>query len=435
MSSHEAAHVSAASSREQRTKPGVQEQVNSVHGKYVNSKVDEHKEQMSVSGKPSVDPPKTPMDQGREAGVLKLSDTLGSVLSNPVGVEFGEIYELVKDLVSGDISKLGTDFADMMLEHYNVFGDVVTGIDVMLNADADIPFLSQLYKWITGSTLTLLDVTCLALAIPTHVGYGIFTRIACGSVHRFPDDAKDLIKMQASLGEQWGLSLADVERISIDDGEPEKLTSHEHNLALHWCYFGFNLLYVFGAAALKGSQIASPFRARIDKTSISVGPIYIGEGLVAKSLIFTAGQKECGWNALETAWNSTVFAVLVGLDLYTLYDIWLGVETGVETDTTKLVQAIKIIASCIGCALLVIRLDAWINHRSDVGPIFQMRGVLEALTMMLTFDDTRVFITRAGKQAAEYVLIGETVLKLVTSGVHIAAVIDDLPPAPAALPA
>lgn len=430
MGTHEAAHMSAASSREQHNNPNIQAQVNSVHGKYVNSKVDEHKDQMSVSGKPAVDPPETPMDKGREAGVLKLSDTLGNVLSNPVGVEFGEIYELIKDLVSGDISKLGTDFANMMMEHYNVFGDVVTGIDVMLNADADIPFLSQLYKWITGNNLTLLDVTCLALAIPTHVGYGIFTRIACGKVRYFPEDAKGLITLQATLGESWGLSLADVgkgDSRSIGDGEQENLTSHEHNLALHWCYFGFNLLYVFGAAALKGSQIARPVGWRIDKTSITVGPIYIGEGLIAKSLIFTAGQKECGWNELETAWNSTVFAVLVGLDLYTLYDIWLGSDSGVDTDTSKLVQVIKIIASCIGCALLVIRLDAWIKHLSEVGPIFHMRGVLEALAMMLTFDDTKVFITKAGKQTAEYVLIGETVLKLVTGGVHMAAIIDDLP--------
>src|SRR6185369_16033826 len=213
-------------------------------------------------------------------------------------------------------------------------------------------------------------------------------------VRRFSDDAKDLIKMQASLGEQWGLSLADVRTDvsrSIGDGEQENLSSHEHNLALHWCYFGFNMLYIFGAAALKGSQIASPIAWRIDKTAVHVGPIYIAEGLVAKSLIFTAGQLEGGWDALETAWNSTLFAVLVCLDLYTLYDIWLGVETGIETRTTRLVQLIKIVASVIGVALLVVRLYIWITKESKVGPIYQLRGVLEALALMLTFDDTKAF--------------------------------------------
>ena len=154
-------------------------------------------------------------------------------------------------------------------------------------------------------------------------------------------------------------------------------------------------------------------------------------------LFRSAGQKEGGWNDLETVWNSTVFAILVGLDLYTLYDIWLGSDSGVETRTTKLVQAIKIIASCVGCALLIIRLDTWINHRSDVSGIFQLRGLLEALTLMLTFDDTKVFVTKVGRQAASNVLIAETVLKLVTGGVHIVGIVDEIPaPLPSAeLPA
>lgn len=441
ISTHEAAHASPNNSREQHNNPAVQAQVNSVHGKYVNSKVDEHKDQINVSGKAQVDPPKTPVDEAREARVVKLSESIGGALSNPLGAEFGEVYELIKDLVSGDISKLGTELSDLMLDHYNVFGDVVIAVDVVINADADVPFLSQLYKWITGGhTLTLLDVTCLALAIPTHVGYGVFTLIACGSVHRFPDDAKDLIKLQTSLGDRWGLSLADVATSDsrfIGEGEPDNLSSREHNLALHWCYFAFNMLYIFGSEALKMSQVTQPIGWRLDKTAITAGPIYIAEGLVAKSLIFTAGQKEGGWNDLELAWNSTVFAVLVGLDLYTLYDIWLGVETGVETDTTKLVQVIKIIASCVGCALLVIRLDAWINHKSDVAPLFHLRGLLEALTMMMTFDDTGVFLRKAGKETAYYFVLGETILKLVTGGVHIAAIITELPEAlaPAEQPA
>jgi hypothetical protein len=73
-------------------------------------------------------------------------------------------------------------------------------------------------------------------------------------VHRFPDDAKNIIKMQTSLGERWGLSLADVgagDSRSVGDGDHGELTSHEHDLALHWCYFALNMLYIFGAAALK----------------------------------------------------------------------------------------------------------------------------------------------------------------------------------------
>ena len=428
-SSHDAAHVSANSSREQHNDPRVAAQVNSVHGKYVDSKVDEHKDGIDVKGKASVDPAKNPVDEAREGKVLKLAESLQGVLNNPLGVEFGEIYDGIKALVSGDFSKLGNEFSQAMLQNFNVLGDVVTGVEVVINAEAEIPFLSQLYKWITGGhTLTLLDVTCLALAIPTHVGYGIFTRIACGEVRRFPDDAKGIIKLQTSLGARWGISLADVDfSDSQQMGEHTGLTSHPHNLAIHWSYFAFNMLYTFGAAALKGSQIEKPFGWRTEKGLNSFGAIFITEGLVAKSLIFTAGQQECGWNDLELAWNSTVFAVLVCIDLYTLYDILLGSTSELVTETGRIVQEIKYIVSFIGCVLLVIRLDAWINHRSDVPPLFHIRGLLESLTMMLTFDDTPYFIYRVGRPWAGQLVVVETALKLVIGGVHIAAVIVDLP--------
>ena len=428
VSTHQAGQVSANSSREQHNDPRVLAEVNSVHGKYVDSKMDEHKEQITVNGKAAVEPAKTQVDEAREGRVLKLAESLGGVLNNPLGTGFGEIYDGIKDLVSGDISKFGSEFSQVLLQNFNVLGDVVTGIDVVLNAEADIPFLSQLYKWITrGNTLTLLDVICLGLAIPTHVGYGIFTRIACGEVRRFPDDAKGLVQLQTSLGERWGMSLADAgvsNSLVVSDGN---LSSRQHDLALHWCYFAFNMLYVFGAGALKGMQVSRPIGWRLDKTLKVGGPIFIAEGLVAKSLIFTAGQKEGGWNDLELAWNSTVFSVLVCLDLYTCYDLLLGVETGQFTTTSRVVQEIKYIASFVGCVLLVIRLDAWIEHRSDVAPLFHVRGLLESLTMMMTFDDTPYFIYRAGVETAELFVTGETILKLITGGVHIAGIIAELP--------
>ena len=432
VSGHDAAHVSANSSREQHNDPRVAAQVNSVHGKYVDSKVDEHKDGIDAKGKASLDPPKNPVDEGREGRVLKLAESLQGVLNNPLGVEFGEIYEGIKALISGDFAKLGNEFTQALLQNFNLLSDVITGVDVVINAEVDIPFLSQLYKWITGGhTLTLLDVTCLALAIPTHVGYGIFTKIATGHVHYFPDDVKGLFRLQTSLGDRWGLSLADVDlsdSTQVSQGEHENLTSHPHNLAIHWCYFGFNMLYIFGAGALKADQIERPFGWRTEKSLNSMGVIFIAEGLVAKSLIFTAGQQECGWNDLELAWNSTVFAVLVCLDLYTLYDILLGSMSDLElTRTGRIVQEIKYIASFVGVVLLVIRLDAWIEHRCDTPPLFHIRGLLEALTMMLTFDDTPYWIYKVGRPWAAQLVVVEVALKLVTGGVHIAAVIVDLP--------
>jgi outer membrane protein assembly factor BamB len=402
LSKHEAAQVSANSAREQHNDPRVQAQVNSVHGKYVDSKMDDRKDQIAVSKDASPDAPKTPVDDAVEANVQKLSETFGGLLSNPLGVEFGEIYDGIKDLISGDISKFGADLTKAFLSNHNVLADMVTAIEDMINAEADIPFLSQLYKWITGGhTLTLLDVTCLALAIPTHVGYGIFTLIACDEVRDFSKDAAPLIA----------------------DGDHESLTHRDHNLALHWCYFAFNFSYIMGSSILKGLQVVKGPVWRLDKELKWLVPGWYANGIVAKSLIFTANQKEAGWNDEETAWNSTLFGVLVCLDLYTIYDIWMGLEPSRETNTSKLVQVIKGIASLVGVVLLGIRLDIWINHKSDIATLFHVRGLLEALTMMLAFDDTKFFIDRTDRKTAGYFVLAETDLKFATIAVHIAGIV------------
>ncbi|HET8782695.1 MAG TPA: hypothetical protein VFM63_09765, partial [Pyrinomonadaceae bacterium] len=89
----------------------------------------------------------------------------------------------------------------------------------------------------------------------------------------------------------------------------------------------------------------------------------------------------------------------------------------------KIAQAIKGIASLVGVVLLGIRLDVWINHKSDVNTLFHVKGLLEALAMMLTFDDTPFFLNKVGRQTALYFVLVETQLKAVICGVHIAGII------------
>ena len=429
LSKHEAAQVSANSSNAQHNDPHIQAHVNSVNGKYVNSKVDDHKDNIVVSHDASADEPKNPVDDAVQGNVLKLSDSLGGVLGDPLGVGFGEIYDGIKALVSGDMEKFGTQFTQAFLANHNVLADLLTEVELLINAEIDIPFLSQLYKWITGGhTLTLLDVTCLALAIPTQVGYGIFTDLVCGDVRKFSDDAEGLIHLETTLGERWGMSLADARMGhsgQVGNGTHDSLTHRDHNLALHWCYTAFNLIYVLGAAALKASMVKGP-DWRVDKTFKGLVSVWFVDGVIAKSLIFTAGQKEGGWDDEELAWNSTLFGVLVCLDLYTIYDSWMSLEPHYVTRTMKIAQAIKGIASLVGVVLLGIRLDVWINHKSDIGTLFHVRGLLESLAMMLSFDDTPIFKEKVGRQTALYFVLVETQLKAVTVGVHIAGVIVDV---------
>jgi hypothetical protein len=428
LSHHPAALANANTSR-QNSDPRVQGEIQSVHGKYVNSKVDERKDEVTVSGDASFRPVQTAGGAG-EKSIKRLADSLTGVLSDPLGAQFGEIYEGIKQIISGDISGLAKEFSEAMLGNFNVFGEVVTGLDVMLNAEIEIPFLSELYKWITGGhTLTILDVSCLALAIPTHVGYGIFTRIVCGEVRKFSVDAQGLKTLHTPVHQLWATSWSATatDRGSglIQHSDKENLTAPRHDLALHWTYFALNTLYTFGSQALKGSQLAKGISWRADPTLKFGVPIFIAEGLVAKSLLFTAGMKEERWNDLEIGWNSTKFAFFVALDLYTCYDALLGVETGEWTKTKAAVQELKCFASLGGIVLLGVRLEAWITDQSNVSTLFHLRGLLEAVTLMMTFYDTPYYSRKLGPEAIELFVIGELVLKLATGGVHVAAVIVD----------
>lgn len=75
-----------------------------------------------------------------------------------------------------------------------VMGTLATTMDwtqKMLNTTINIPFISELYKWVTGSDLTLMSVLCLAMAIPVNIAYAIFTLVT-GSARFFFEDGKNI---------------------------------------------------------------------------------------------------------------------------------------------------------------------------------------------------------------------------------------------------
>ena len=72
------------------------------------------------------------------------------------------------------------------------FAEPVKWVVDLLNARINIPFITDLYEWITGTPLTLANVVCLALAIPVNIAYAAITLIKDGHARKFADDAKGL---------------------------------------------------------------------------------------------------------------------------------------------------------------------------------------------------------------------------------------------------
>jgi Concanavalin A-like lectin/glucanases superfamily len=422
LSSHSSREMSAASCRANDRHPQVQAQVNSVHGKYVNDKVDDRRDEIDFGVKPSIKPAETPVDESAASMALEMAGSLTSILGDPLGISFADIYQSIKDLISGDIDKVIKRLLSAGLIDFDKIGKALDCAEAVLNAPIEIPFVTQLYRWITdGEQLTLMDVLCLAMAIPTHIGYAIYTFVTTGTAHKFAKDAEKLDQLVLTAGHFYG----EVPLLKSGLGE----ANVDHNRAMHWCYFVFYQFYTIGSGILKGAQVMNPGGAWKKEFGGMVPPIVV-DGLISKTLLYTAGMKEEGWNWFDQTWNSALYGISVLLDLYLALDTFFLEDTipihpadmDSEAWKDKAKTAIKVGVSIAGCVLLGLRIDAWVNKKSPLSATFQARDVLNAIGMMFTFDDTTPFVQAVGPENAVFVVAGETYVKIAAGCVHIAAI-------------
>lgn len=407
------ASSSASTCRADNPQADAESHVNSVQGKYINNKVDERKEQVVYSASPSITTPTQllPIDQDAGAMAANMASSLSSVFSDPLGISFAEIYENIKDLVSGDINKVVSRLLESVLPDSDMLNKVFDALELALNAPIEIPFVSQLYKWITGEQLTLLDVFCWIVAIPSHIGYAIYTQIAFGEARTFAKDLKAVLNPPKS-----GL-------LKFDKTE---------KLVIHWTYFACNTVYTIMSGVLKAEQIASPMGEWKKGEYRFLVPGMVLNGLYSKSLLYTVGYKEEDWEEFDLIWNSALFGTTAALDIFTFVDCFFLGDTPPSNHWFDRFRAYgkekgKLGASLVGAALLGIRIEAWVNHRSPQSDLFQIRGVLNAVSLMFSFDDTQMFLENpVGKKLAPYVIAGETLVKVAGGVIQMAAVQDQI---------
>jgi outer membrane protein assembly factor BamB len=398
---------SASTCRAENPQAHAEAHVKSVQGKYVNNKVDEGGDQITYSASPSVTVGDLPIDDGATAMAGKLATTLSSALSDPLSVSFSEMYESIKALIAGDIKKVVGQLLESALPDSETIGKLFDALDLALNAPIEIPFVSQLYKWITGEQLTLLDVTCLAAAVPAHIGYAVYTLITTGEGRTLATDLRPFV-----TGRQSGLLAAPL----------------DHPLAVHWCYFVNSTLYIIGSGVLKAQQIANPMGEWKKGAIRFFVPAIVYNGIYSKTLLYLRGLEEEEWDEEHLIWNSTLYGTTVALDIFTLVDTFFLGNTPAGNDRLSKMKAAlretgKLGASVVGAGLLGMRIHAWVTHRSHQSDFYQMRDVLNAVSLMFSFDDTQLFLGNpTGKKLAPYVIAGETIVKVAASAMQMAAI-------------
>lgn len=106
--------------------------------------------------------------------ILASVKELVEILTDPQAARTTGLATLLGDLQNllVNIVQLGQDASDAL---FGLVEGVVSLIQAALNASIDIPLISDFYKWITGDSLTILDLFSLIVAIPVTIIYKVIT--------------------------------------------------------------------------------------------------------------------------------------------------------------------------------------------------------------------------------------------------------------------
>lgn len=173
-------------------------QANSVEGKSMVQRSGTQARSTSYTGPAAPDPTPAAPGSPMEALAREIPALFSDVLDLSLPDLAQRLESIARKVVGAGLVAAGQAAAAIMGQ----LADVVKWTVKVLDARIDIPFISELYKWITGSDLTILDVICLALAVPVNLAYAVVTLLQ-GQARRFADDAGDIagaLRAAAGLG-------------------------------------------------------------------------------------------------------------------------------------------------------------------------------------------------------------------------------------------
>jgi outer membrane protein assembly factor BamB len=122
----------------------------------------------------------------------------------------GDLLQKLLDLLRQAAVSSVVAAAETMGEIMDKLAEPIEWVAKMLSTTIEIPFISELYKWITGRDLSLLSVFCLGVAVQVNVVYAVVTLIA-GNPGFFFEDAKSIAETMKAAAKrlQGGGALAE----------------------------------------------------------------------------------------------------------------------------------------------------------------------------------------------------------------------------------
>lgn len=178
-------------------------QASGVPGKMAFSKMKERRDGITAAGFATLD-----SSSALAALVPGLMVVLADVVTKSPGDLGGVFLDFAKGTENAVLAEARTKVADAL-------GAANAALQPQnLTPLIHVPFLSELYKWITGDDLTLLDVTCLVLAIPVNLVYGVIS-----GLRHFNEDEKNLPDL-INAAPRWSALHAQTRAMRLGAGDP-----------------------------------------------------------------------------------------------------------------------------------------------------------------------------------------------------------------------
>nr|WP_275403885.1 LamG-like jellyroll fold domain-containing protein [Pseudonocardia acidicola] len=131
---------------------------------------------------------------------------LAALVPDPANLHLDDLQKIgdqVRTVLATVLSGALDGLADGADEAQDLFVGLLGSLVRVLDETIEIPFVSDLYHWLTGEDLSLLDACCLGVAVPINIAYGVAT-FASGDRRSFASDAAglaDLIRPSAAAGD------------------------------------------------------------------------------------------------------------------------------------------------------------------------------------------------------------------------------------------
>jgi hypothetical protein len=122
---------------------------------------------------------------------------LPGLLPSPASMSVYDVLDAVRAAAAATFEGAFDGLADLVDLLQDGLAGAIDAVMAALTATIDVPIVSDIYTWLTGEDLTLLDAFCLALAVPVNVAYGVATAIA-GAQRSFSADASGLAGLLAA---------------------------------------------------------------------------------------------------------------------------------------------------------------------------------------------------------------------------------------------